>query len=307
MAKARAGTHPLGKNRVARPPSPASELPAVLTETDRPSLARLSAVVALCFALGVAWPVLGKLDFVQRPPGSAAAKAEEIEPLPNEPDPNAAVAPEIGEVAAMRATPALTTEQSVRVESHIVQSCQGDAGEAVARCDQPRLQPALQGPIAKLAACEQASGASGLLSLGLYLDFSRGRITRVKAGQSTTLPKATATGLLACAEDAVVGTRLDDIEHEHGRYWVYFLVRFLPPGSPVDAAPTSDKVVNASGQVTIDFTTAAVRESPSRRAKVTTRLTYGTRVNVTGRSGDWYRVEQAGKSLGWVQRKALGM
>jgi hypothetical protein len=167
----------------------------------------------------------------------------------------------------------------------------------------------IEPPIAQLAACDAAEGLSGVLSLGLYLDFARGRVTRVKAGASTSLPKQKTAALMACAEEKVAGTALDDVEHEHGRYWVYYLVRFLPPGSPIGpaSAPAPREVVSANGQATIGWSTAVVRDDPSPRATVTARLSYGTRVNVTGRAGDWYRIEHGGKSVGWVHRKAIGM
>ena len=76
MAQAPAGKTPLGKNRVVRPPPPEPVAPRV--ETEQPSLVRLTAVVAVCFSLGFAWPVFGKLNFVQRPPGSAVPKPEEV-------------------------------------------------------------------------------------------------------------------------------------------------------------------------------------------------------------------------------------
>lgn len=302
MAPAPAGKSPVNRNRLAKPPAVVLPVPAV--ETDRPSAARLAAVLAVCFSLGVAWPVFGGLEFVQRPPGSAPLKPP-VDAPPSEADPNAAS----GEVPALHVAPMLTTSEVVLVEGTQVQSCLGDGGEVVARCDEPSLQRVLEQPIAKLAACDAANGLSGVLSLGVYLDFSRGRVTRVKAGQSTTLSKRDTSALLTCAEEEIVGTVLDDVEHEHGRYWVYYRVRFLPPGSPIDpaAAPPPAEVVEASGQGTIGWTTAVVRGAPSPRAKVEARLSYGTRVNVTGRAGDWYRIEHGGKSLGWVHRKAIGM
>lgn len=303
MAPAPVGKSPLSKNRMARPP--AVEPSVVEVETERPSLLWLSAAMAVCFSVGVAWPVFGGLSFVQRPPGSNAAKPLEGEPAaPPEADPNAPI-----EVPAALAAPLLTTREAVRIESQMVQSCQGDAGERVARCDQPNLDGVIEAPIAQLADCDAADAASGVLSLGLYLDFSRGRVAQVKAGQSTTLSKSTTARLMKCAEGALIGTSLDDVEHEHGRYWLYYSVRFVPPGSPVDreSAPATAAVVSATGQATIGWTTAIVRESPSPRAKIRARLSYGTRVNVTGRTGDWYRIEHAKESLGWVHRKAIGM
>jgi uncharacterized protein YgiM (DUF1202 family) len=90
---------------------------------------------------------------------------------------------------------------------------------------------------------------------------------------------------------------------------MYYRVRFLPPGSASDPAPAqaSEELVSASGQATIGWTTAVVREGASARAKIAARLSYGTRVSVTGRAGDWYRIEHLGKRLGWVHRQAIGM
>jgi hypothetical protein len=306
MATAPFGKSPLSKNRMAKPPAVALTLPEA--ETDRPSILRLTAIIAVCFSAGVAWPLFGGVSFVQRPPGSNVMKPLDGVPA-SEADPNAPSTLATDEIPAAHAAPLLTTRQAVSIESQKVLSCQGDAGEAVARCDQPNLDGVIDDPIAKLADCDAADGASGVLSLGLHLDFTRGSVTSVKAGQSTTLSKQTAARLIACAENSVVGTALDGIEHEHGHYWVYYLVRFLPPGSPIDpaAAPVSEEVVGTSGQATIGWTTAVVRERASPRAKIAARLSYGARVNVTGRMGEWYRIEQGGKALGWVHRKAIGM
>jgi hypothetical protein len=306
MATAPVGKSPLNKNRMARPPVP--ELTATEAETEQPSILRLTAIIVVCFSIGAAWPILGGETFVQRPPGSNA-KPLDIEPAPGDADPTGPGAPTPAEIPAARAAPLLTTRQTVRIERHQVQSCQGDAGEAVARCDEPNLDGVIEGPIDKLADCDAADGASGVLSLGLHLDFAHGHVTRVKAGHSTTLPKTETARLIACAEDILVGTALDGIEHQHGRYWMYYWVRFSPPNSPFDPVPppASEELVSASGQATIGWTTAIVRESPSPRAPVATRLSSGTRVSVTGRMGDWYRIERLGKSLGWVHRQAIGM
>lgn len=301
------GKSPVNKNRLAKPP--VVEPPVADVETVRPGMGRLTALMAVCFSVGVGWPLLGGLDFVQRPPGSTPKPADPEAPASEADSPASGTLATPGEVPALHAAPMLTTTQAVRLESSVVASCHGDSGEAVARCDEPNLEGVIDAPLARLASCEAAEGVSGVLSLGTYLDFARGRITRLKAGASTTLPKRKTAELLACAEEMVAGTPLDDVEHEHARYWVYYLVRFLPPGSPVDpaSAPAPREVVSASGQATIGWTTAVVRDEPSPRAKVAARLSYGTRVSVTGRTGDWYRIEHAGKSIGWVHRKAIGM
>jgi hypothetical protein len=294
---------PFGKNRVAKPPAVQPAAPVV--ETVRPSFARLSAILAVCFSAGFGWPLLGDVGFVQRPPGSKPLDATETEASPNA----AGDVARATSIANAKAAPLATTRQAVQIESRIVQSCEGDGGEVVARCDDPDLSGVIEPSIAKLAACDEAEGLSGVLSLGMNLDFSRRRITRVKVGQSSTLAERDAAKILTCAEDSVVGTALDDVEHEHARYWVYYLVRFLPPGSPMDSAsaPPSEEVVKASGQATIGWRTAIVRDAPSPSANVAGRLSFGTRVSVTGRAGEWYRIERGGKSLGWIHRKGIGM
>jgi hypothetical protein len=314
MATAPVGKSPLSKNRLARPPAP--PLSVAEAETEPPSMLRLTAIIAACFSIGVAWPIIAGQDFVQRPPGSNN-KPLDIETAPGDAEPIDPSTPTPAEIPAAHTAPLLTTRTTVSVERHKIQSCQGDAGEVVARCDEPNLEGVIDGPIAKLADCDAADGASGVLSLGLHLDFAHGHVTRVKAGQSTTLSKGLTTRLIACAEETLVGTPLDGIEHEHGRYWMYYWVRLSPPGSPVEPvstpasapvlAPASDEMVSASGQATIGWTTAVVRANASANAPIAARLSYGTRVSVTGRLGDWYRIEHLGKRIGWVHRQAIGM
>lgn len=266
-------------------------------------MGRLTAVLAVCFSAGMAWPLLGGLELVQRPPGSNNA------PKPAEVEPDGTGDGEAGparspQVPAMRAAP--LAMDPPQIENRVVESCQGDAGEALPRCDTPRLDARLEAPLVKLAACGRARGARGVLSLGMLVDFSRGEITEVRPGQSTTLSEEHTSTLLGCAEESVVGTALDGVEHAHARYWLYYVLRFGDPKAP--AAPEDGgAIVSASGQATVGWKTAIVRESPSSDAPITARLGYGTRINVTGRAGDWYRIERAGKPLGWVHHEALGL
>lgn len=279
----------------------------------RPRLGRLGIAVVFCFLLGLLWPLLAGLTFVQRPPGStpAAKPEEDAPPLEVEPEPSPRPAPSSEAKNAVRAAaalkPAVTLDETVRIEGSVMGSCSDD-GKAVSSCDTPSLDGLIDEPLAKLAQCEAAEGAAGLLSLGLWLDFERGHVTQVKTGQSTTFSKEKAEALLLCAKDHVVGTPLDGVAHKYAGYWLYYRIRFLPPGSPLDlaASPPADVVVSASGQGTIGWKTAIVRQGPSRQAKIAGRLLYGTRVNVTGRLGEWYRIEHGG-STGWVHGDAIGM
>ena len=292
---------PIGKNRVLVTAPASAAAPAPETE-QKPSMARLTAVLAVCFSAGVAWPIVGGLQFVQRPPGSSAPKPPEPE-TDGAPDGESSPAPN-PLVPAMRAAP--LAMDPAQIENRVVASCEGDAGEALARCDTPKLDVLLEAPLAKLAACGRARAIRGVLSLGMLVDFSRGKITGVKPGQSTTLSEEHTSTLIGCAEESVVGTSLDGVEHAHARYWVYYVLRFGASQGP--AAPgASDEIVSASGQATVGWKTAIVRESPSSEAPIAARLGYGTRISVTGRAGDWYRIERAGKPLGWVHHEALGL
>jgi len=67
-------------------------------------------------------------------------------------------------------------------------------------------------------------------------------------------------------------------------------------------------VTPASGVATVSWDTALVRTAPDRESKVVARVLSGTRVGVTGRSGDWYRVKYDAKGReGWVFRTSIGM
>jgi hypothetical protein len=213
-------------------------------------------------------------------------------------------------VPAAHVAPALTEHETLRVDGVVVESCLDAAARPLDRCDTPDLAQALEKPVRRLARCDGSEGASGILSLGLELDFAQGHVTHVRAGQSTNLSKSTTAALLDCAKDLMVGIPLGDVAHRHGRYWLYYSLRFRPPGSAIetDTDTPSEAIVNASGQGTIGAKTAVVRQAPSARAKISARLLFGTRVKVTGRAGEWYRVDYDGKgSVGWVQREAIGM
>lgn len=278
-------------------------------EQERPRFQKLGLIALLCFAVGLIWPGLVGMGLVQRPPGTPV-KSEPPEPPQSEPEPEPGAPPRSPsaaspERAVARVEPSPLGAESTRLEDVVIVSCRDASGQAVSDCDVPDVTAALAAPIAKLASCEGAAGATGVLSLGLQLDFVRGRVVKVKAGRSTTLSRDMTAALLACAEEVMVGTRLGDAKHSHPTYWAYYMVRFVPPGSAADAAP---EVVQASGRGTIGWQTAVVREEPARQGKIIARLLYGTRVEVSGRAGDWYRVIFDAKgNTGWVHRKALGL
>jgi Bacterial SH3 domain len=167
----------------------------------RSSFGRLSLITLGCFAVGLSWPLLADLQFVQRPPGSTPSKPEEREAPPLDIDPESKPSPP---------------------------------------------PPAQRSPLAR----DQ--------------------------------------GVRAAAKVAAVTSE-----------------RARPSAADSSSA---DELVVMSGQATIGWKAAVVRKGPSSQAETVERIAYGTRVSVTGRQGEWYRVKYGRKGqAGWVHRKALGL
>jgi hypothetical protein len=197
---------------MARRPTPAA--PARSADPARPGFVRISLIAVGCFAIGLTWPLLAGLDFVQRPPGSSPAKPEEIDPPPleSEPDSKPSAPP------PPRPASPLTRDEGVRAAAHV----------------------------APLEVSTQAK--------------PKARQERAGAARSE------------------------------------------------DEADADDKLITMSGQATIGWQAAVVRESPSGQAPTLDRLKNGSRVTVTGRKGDWYRVKYGrARRAGWVHRQALGL
>jgi hypothetical protein len=280
---------------------------------EPPRLGRLSGIAAACFAAGVAWPLLAGYDLAPRPPGSDA-REQAAEALAAEDAVSAA--PIEADVEGETAQPAATVSerQLALVKQSEVTSCKDARGKAVTPCDRPLLRDALEPGLSRLAQCSAAQGLAGTLSLGLQIDFRRKRIAGMKAGNATTIPREKATALVSCARSELSGVSLKDIGHEQSEYWMYFAVELVPPGTPLEPQVTAadgsvvGEIVEASGHATVGWNTAVVRETPASDGAVATRLLFGTRVKVTGRLGDWYRVIYDAKGrIGWVHRNEVGM
>lgn len=283
-------------------PSPEISIPEA--ESDRPRLGRLGAIAILCFAAGLAWPELLGRSLIQRPPGSDKKDEQREREVAPERDPEFGAPPKSEPKARAVPVARMAPLATASIGSTVVVSCRTGAGRRLSNCDEPNVLAVLTAPIEGLVYCDAAEGASGVLSLGLELDFGRGYVMRAKSGQSTTLPRAQAAALIECAESQVVGTRIAGAAHDHASYWVYYMVQFAPPG----AAGDGPQIIPASGHGTIGWKTAVVRGEPSRQGKILAQLLYGTRITVSGRVGDWYRIDYDGRgSSGWVHRKALGL
>jgi uncharacterized protein YgiM (DUF1202 family) len=181
----------------------------------------------------------------------------------------------------------------------------------VASCDKLDFDAVARGRLATLSACEASSRARGLLSVGFDLDFERDRVVGVQTGKSTTVAEKDARALIACLNDTLGEVSLSSIPHSNARYTIFYRVEFREPVEAAAAAElegAAPSITPASGRATVAWDVALVRSGPSRDGDVVARVLQGTRVTVTGRKGDWYRVKYDGKgSEGWVFRTALGM
>ena len=273
---------------------------------DQPRLGRLGLVAAGCFAVGALWPGLAGIDLAPRPPGVAEPPGEEP---PAEPAPQPEPPPPDDVPSVSKRAPRLTRDEVVQVERFVVTSCGDGKHWQESDCDRPEVDGVVEEAIERLAQCESAAGTTGVLSLGVELDFQRGHVTHLRSGRSTSLSGDRAAALLACADSVVIGTPLPKVHPRHQHYWAYYLARFVPPGSPIgpDEQSAGEPLVPTSGQATVGWKTAIVRSEPSEEADIRARLLYGTRVDVSARSGDWYRVQLPDDETGWVHAHALGL
>lgn len=265
--------------------------------------ARVGIVAAVAFVVGIAWPRIFGLTLVAEPPGyekgQPAAAAENPTPK-SEAAPAAKVAP--------KEEPQTTAEQTVQLGDPLVTSCRTAEGKRLENCDKIDVDEIARDRVTALAGCEAAKGASGILSLGIEFDFSKKRVRRFLKGKSTTLSDGLTKKILACAEKEFESAQVGGIDHQHARYIVFYPVKFVPAGEPVEGeGDLASQETPASGLATVSWEVALVRDAP-KEGKVLARLLNGTRVTVKARIDDWYKVKYDAKgNEGWVYRGAIGL
>jgi hypothetical protein len=268
---------------------------------DELRLGRVGMIAAIGFVVGIAWPKLAGLKLAPDPPEDKVAAPKAAAPTQQPPAPPPVAAPE---------TP--KEPGPVRVGEMVVTSCRDSEGDNQRDCGSLDLKTALNAKLVALGTCEAAQGIEGTLSLGLDLDFAGKTIVGLKTGRSTTLPAPTARKLVDCARSQFSNVTLEGVEHRHAQYTVFYLLSFTPPSAPSPGAETEpgsdDQLVKASGRATVSWAVALVRDAPSTKGAVAARLLAGTRVVVTGRKGNWCRIQYDAKgSEGWVYRTAIGL
>ncbi len=275
---------------------------------DRPRFGRVGVIALIGFVVGVSWPHLAGVHIVPRAPTPASEAANDE--LSGAPAPTAEPAASKADAQpAEPAPPAAPLPLRFTIGEGEVTSCRDAQGKRVSSCDEVDFDGVARGRLATLAACDASSRARGVLSVGFDLDFERDRVTGIQKGKSTTVSDADARTLIGCLNETLGEVSLASITHANARYTVFYRVEFRDPVEPAaaanDAAPA---VTPASGRATVAWDVALVRSGASREDDVVARVLQGTRVTVTGRKGDWYRVKYDGKgSEGWVFRTALGM
>jgi hypothetical protein len=276
---------------------------------DSPKLGRVGIIVVVGFVIGILWPRLAGVQLVPGPPTEDVETVASAQPAPAS---SLAAAPSLSKAApaseSAEAPPAAADR--VRISEPKLTSCRNDRGERVDQCGTLSLDGLTRARLQALGACSGAENAHGTLSLGLELDFAKKKITELLRGKSTTLPEAQAKALLDCAKKEFESASLDGVDHEHARYTVFYIVELLPPGAAAAGsapAEAAEEVTGASGRATVGWDVALVRDKP-KEGQVVARVLRGTRVIVTGRQDDWYRIKYDAKgSEGWVFKSAIGL
>lgn len=279
---------------------------------DQPRLARVAVITAIGFAIGVSWPRLAGVRLAPSAPTDNEPAAAAEEPKAAASASGAPAAPPAAKSApaapAAEEPAAADPTDRLKLSEAKITSCRDAKGAKKESCDAVDVDGLVRPKIMALAGCPAAQNVQGKLSLGIELDFDSNKVADVLKGKSTNLPDQSADALIACAKKEFSTLSLGDVKHQLAKYTVFYIAEFLPPGEkPAEAADGGNEVTAASGRATVAWEVAIVRDQP-KDGEIIARLMRGTRVVVSGRDGDWYRIKYDAKGAeGWVFRTAIGM
>lgn len=275
------------------------DIPSV--DQDKFNLGRVGIIAAFGFGIGLFWPTLAGVTLVPRPPSDPVARPPE-QPAKSAAPPAPAPAP------APSKAPASAAADRIEIGAPLVTSCVTEAGKKQKNCGPSPIDAVVKPRLLALAECEAAADAVGLLSLGLEYDVARARVADYHRGKSTTLRSETADALIGCAKQQLGEASFENVRPPFAEYTVFYPVEFKKPAEQEGDGAVPDDVTLASGVASVSWNVALIRRKPGREGEIVARLLSGTRVSVTGRRGDWYRVEYDGKdNEGWVYRAAIGL
>jgi len=286
------------------------EVPNQKQETLR--FGRVGLIVTAGFVIGIIWPRVAGFKLVPSvpsPPAESSAGDLTGAPAGDAKGPAPAAAQPAPEPEPKAAPAAL---DRLQISEPQFLACRQNGKKVKDECDHIEFDRLARPHIQALATCAGADKLLGVLSLGFDLDFSTQAIKNIKSGKSTTFSEAETVTLLDCERKEFANVSLVGIAHKHEAYSVFYKVEFPKAVTENDAPSAADvapaDVTEASGHATVAWDVALVRSSASRDGAVVARVLQGTRVAVTGRRGDWYRIKYDVKgSVGWVYRTAIGM
>lgn len=286
------------------------EVPDRKQETLR--FGRVGLIVTAGFLIGIIWPRIAGFKLVPSVPSQPAeSSSADLTGAPGEAK-APAPAPAEAEPPPAATGPGPQLDRLQISEPQFL-ACKDNGKKFKEECDHVEFDRLARPHIQALAACAGADKLLGVLSLGFDLDFTSQSVKNVKSGKSTSFNEAETEALLECEKKEFSNVSLVGIAHKHEAYSVFYKVEFPKAvAEKAEATPTGDAasadVTEASGHATVAWDVALVRSSASRDGAVVARVLQGTRVSVTGRRGDWYRIKYDVKgSVGWVYRTAIGM
>jgi len=288
------------------------EVPNPKQETLR--FGRVGLIVTAGFAIGIIWPRVAGFKLVPSVPSQPAeSSSADLTGAPGEAKGAAPAAPAAAEPEPPPAVGGPRLDRLQISEPQFL-ACKANGKKLKEECDHIEFDRLARPHIQALAACAGADKLLGVLSLGFDLDFSSQAVKNVKSGKSTTFSESETEALVECEKKEFSNVSLLGIAHKHDAYSIFYKVEFpkadADRGEPAPAngeSPPAD-VTEASGHATVAWDVALVRSTPSRDGAVVARVLQGTRISVTGRRGDWYRIKYDVKgSVGWVYRTAIGM
>ncbi len=236
------------------------------SDRDNPGWAKVGAIAAIGFVVGVGWPRVFGVRLGPNAPGettsassaSATARAtrgaEDLPPasvttvassVPS-PMPNAVAVP------APSSSPTALAPPQTSVQRGAVIACKTREGESKKgkECGGlPGLDNVVPILLRKLTSCAAAEGQTGKLSFVTTASFPSGGLSW-DIGKSSTVGHL--EGLSTCLKAYFAGVSASNVAHEHSRYTVAYAVTFapgvatlpsvtLPKGDRREAADVTDK------------------------------------------------------------------
>jgi Bacterial SH3 domain len=291
------------------------EVPNQKQETLR--FGRVGLIVTAGFLIGIVWPRIAGFKLVPSVPSQPAeSSSADLTGAPGDAKGPAAAGPAAAADPEPPPGPAEAPAPADRLQISEPQfiACRANGKKSKDECDHIEFDRLARPHIQAMASCAGADKMVGLLSLGFDLDFESQTVKSVKTGKSTTLSPTETEALLACEKKEFASVSLVGLSHKNTTYSIFYRVEFPKPAAKPGIEPAepasgaSADVTEATGHATVAWDVALVRSSASRDGTVVARVLQGTRITVTGRRGDWYRIKYDVKgNVGWVYRTAIGM